>query len=84
MPSQQRINDLKNYVEQWESALVQITEQRETLLDIQNKYFILTDKASNDWLQQKIQAADMAVLSHQKNLTIMETLLWRAQSGENV
>jgi hypothetical protein len=83
MPSQQRINDLKSYVEQWKSALVQITEQRDTLLDIQNKYFI-TDKSGKDWLQQKIRGADMAVLSHQENLTIMESLLLRAQSGENV
>lgn len=64
--------------------LCKLLSNNETLLDIQNKYFILTDKASNDWLQQKIQAADMAVLSHQKNLTIMESLLWRAQTGENV
>lgn len=47
MPSQQRINDLKSYVEQWKSALVQITEQSDTLLDIKNKYFI-TDQTGSD------------------------------------
>lgn len=81
MATQRRINELTGYVADWKKALERAVEHLNTLLEIQSKQ-LFKDTHSQNWLQQRIQAADAAVAENTKCLTRMESLLGRAQSGE--
>lgn len=84
MSTQQRVDDLEIYVEQWGTALSQISQLRDTLLKIQSKGFALRDEAGHDMLQQRLRMVDEAILQHEKIHTRMQNLLGRALSGEDV
>ncbi|MEQ5844429.1 hypothetical protein N0A02_33785 (plasmid) [Paraburkholderia acidicola] len=84
MANANRIEELKAYVKQWQSALTGLADRRQSLLDMQSKGYRFTDDAGDDYLQHWIKNVDAAVLEHQDILTRMESLLARAQAGEDV
>ena len=84
MSTQQRVEDLKFFVEQWRTAVSQSYQLRDTLLGIQSKGFELIDEAGHDLLPQRIRVVDEALLQHKKIHTRMQILLDRAQSGNDV
>ncbi|AXV70349.1 hypothetical protein CJO74_14265 [Ralstonia solanacearum] len=84
MANEKRIANLQTYVSQWTSWLAELTAQRTALLNMQSEGYCLSDEAGDDYLQRKIAGIDAAVLEHQDILTRMQSLLVRAQAGEDV
>jgi len=84
MATQEQIEVLKQYCQQWQDALQNVTKRRDQLLSWQNEGVFIFENNGENLLPTLIKEADSAVLQLQKILTKMESLRDRAINGEDV
>ena len=84
MVTQERIEALKQYCQQWQDALQNVTKRRDQLLSWQNEGVFIFENNGQNLLPTLIEEADSAVLQLQKILTKMESFRNRAINGEDV
>lgn len=84
MATQQRIDNLKKFCEQWKDHLRDAGKRRDELLFWQNNGLSIYENDGENLLPTLIAEADSAVLQYQKILIKMESLRDRAIAGEDV
>ena len=84
MPTQQRIENLKAYCQQWQESLENVTKRRDHLCSLQSEGLYIFENDGENLLPVLIKEADQAVLQLQKILIRMQSLRDRAVNGEDV
>lgn len=84
MATQQRINDLVKFCEQWKDYLLDAEKRREKLLFWQGSGLSIYENDGDDLLPSLIDEADSAALQYKKILIKMESLRDCAIAGEDI
>ncbi len=84
MVSKERMKQLEDSVTWWKSALSRAEQQRESLLKADELGISITDDDGKDILHDRIMQEDVAVRAYHRGLTLAESLLGRAQHGQDV
>jgi hypothetical protein len=82
--TQQRIDNLKKFCEQWRAHLQDAVKRRDELLFWQSNGLSIYENDGENLLPTLIAEADNAALQYQKILIKMESLRDRAIAGEDV
>ena len=84
MATEQRIEELKQYVRDWEDALETVTRIRDRLMQDRERGLTLLEKEGNDVLPDRILEADKAVRQHHQIVINMTARRDRAIAGDYV
>jgi len=85
MATQQRIENLKKFCDQWEQSVSSAENNRDDLIRWKSMGMRIFDpKTNEDQLPTLIEEADDAVQSYKKIHLNIQSLLGRAMSGEDV
>lgn len=84
MANNERIEILKRYVEGWEEMRDNAAARRDSAFNLKNIGVEARDDIGVDLLQKQAEEADKEALDCHKNVIRMQTLLGRAQAGEDV
>lgn len=85
MATQQRVEQLQTYCDQWQKTLEDAEARRDQLIEWQKQgTYIFTSDSNEDLFPTLIQEADNAVKMYKKILIKMESVRDLAMSGEDV
>lgn len=84
MVSKERMKQLVDSVTWWRGALFRAEQQRESLLKAEELGISITDDDGKDILPDRIMQEDTAAKAYHKGLILAESLLGRAQHGQDV
>jgi hypothetical protein len=84
MVSNERLKQLENIVSIWRDCLANAMKQRDYLLNVKERGISITDGDDRDILPDRIRQEDIAVLEYEKGLTRSQSMLGRAQTGDDV
>jgi hypothetical protein len=84
MASEERIAELADYVKDWEEMYANVCAKRDKLFVLKGKGAAISNDAGEDVLQRMIEDADSAARQLQRVVTQAQSLLGRAQAGEDV
>jgi hypothetical protein len=78
------MKDLEAFIDFWRDSLARSEEQRTRLFKAQNVGISIKDEDGRDILPDLIEREDVAVRAYHTGLIRAESLLGRAQSGQDV
>ncbi|MGZ5198264.1 MAG: hypothetical protein ACXWC4_00705 [Telluria sp.] len=82
MNNMERIKQLEAYVAQWDEMLTEAVNRRDRALALKALAVDISDDAGVDVLQKQADQADAAALKFHECRTRAQTLLGRAQAGD--
>jgi len=84
MATEERIEALKEYVAGWQEWAAEAVARRDKALHLKRLGVVARDAAGTDILQKQADDADEQALEAGKNVIRMQSILGRAQAGEDV
>jgi hypothetical protein len=84
MANNERIEQLKQYVDEWDKMLAEASNRRDMALKLKELAVDVRDESGQDVLQKQADEADAAARTFHKCRTRAQSLLGRAESGEDV
>jgi len=84
MVTKERMEQIESYIAWWSQGLSQSAENRTRLLHFKEIGLSMTDETGADLISDRIMEEDRATQSWHRGLTYAQSLLGRAQAGEDV